>query len=265
MPTKQGEDTAAKKRYYSTCHPYSKHKRRHPFYRALRCTIRRFYPTHKLEWTHPPDSDAPAIFVCNHDRAYGPVVLAVTLKRKYRPWVAQGMCFLRSVPAYARDDFWDPQTPLAKAGVYILSYLIAPIAALLMRAIEAVPVYKDSRMRITFDKSVETLREGVDLVIYPEDWHPLTHDTKTTEFPAGFIHVAKKYYRATKKRVAVYPMFADYASRTVRIGTPYVYNPEPPLAQEKQAMIEHVCGEMRALALALRDASAASEGDAPCA
>lgn len=231
-------------RYFSTCHPYDTRRCRRPFFRLFYRAVRFCVPRHRVEWAEGAPPEEPCVFVCNHARAYGPLSMCTRFPRSARPWVIADMCFVRRVPAYARIDFWPGEGPFRKAMAWVLSYLIAPIAPWLMIGVEAIPVYHDSRVLETFRKSIQTLREGKDIILFPEvpDGKGLYLD----RFADGFVLLGRRWATAAGKPLRFYPVFADRRNRTFHVGAPVTYDP----AARPDAERTRIC---QALHAALKD------------
>jgi len=77
------------------------------FYRFLRNVVIAFTKPMKTVWEVPFDGK-PAVFVCNHDRAFGPMAMCAhfELSENMRPWINAQVLSPRKSPEYIRHDYW---------------------------------------------------------------------------------------------------------------------------------------------------------------
>ena len=149
----------------------------------------------------------------------------------FRPWVISDVCYIRSFPAFARSDFWHPKTWLGRAWWWLVSYLLAPLGAYLFSSVEAIPAYFDKRASITIRKSEETLEEGKNIVIFPENRTPFSPYNE--DFSSGFIFTARRYYHKTGKRLLFYPVFCCKEQRVISVGKPIRYDPDQDFTSQR--------------------------------
>ena len=228
-------------KYFSTRKPYSKRKKTHPFYRFARKTMSIFYPRHQVNYKTAPDSVEVAMFIGNHARAYGPLTMVMCFDRSFRPWVINDILYFKSFPKFARWDFFPARTKLGKVGSWLLSYLGAPLSVAVMTGAEAIPVYYDSRVRSTFTKTLQTLKEGKNVVVFADNRVPFSKYNQN--FSSGFVHTARLYYKETGIKLKFYPFYICQARHTINIGTPIIFDPEKPFLTYREEV-----------ACALRDA-----------
>lgn len=181
----------------------------------------------------------PAVFCPNHAGALGPVKVCVNFpqREKLRPWINAGMMNAKEVPAYVRQDYWwEPgsfwEPVLTRTLPYIAAALIPPV----LRSVPGVPVYHDIRVIKTFRKSIGYLKQGDQLVIFPEQ--PDGHGSHSPTLNSGFLQIAPMAYRQLGLTLKFYPVYIDSKERVLRVGAPAIYDPEVPLAQQTPGIME---------------------------
>ena len=220
-------------------------EKRHRVIHILRRIFRHFYPKHKTIWLGQKPEE-PAVFCCNHARAYGPLTMILEFPRNFRVWVIGAMCSVKKAYHHIVADFWNPRNGATKRLVKIAAVLIAPILTGVMNGLEAIPVYYDAQVSVTFKKSVDVLMEGKDIVIFPENSQPYTQ--YDAHFSTGFICFAYQYYKKTGKALAYYPIFACRQARTITIGKPIRYDPEKKLKENVETIGKYLCDNMMEIA-----------------
>lgn len=236
----------ATQKYYSTKRDYErKQKKRLPF-QCIRKVVTKIFDKLEVTWDEPMQEGEPAVFVVNHAKAYGPLAMSTNFDVPMRPWVIYNVCYTKTFPAFSRQDFWHPKNFFTKGCVWIISYLLAPLASYIFSGMEAIPAYFDKRAVITIQKSMETLLEGKSVVIFPENRTP--YSVYNEDFSQGFLYLGKRYYRKTKKCLKFYPVYVCKQQKTMQIGRPIAYDPSQSFNEYKLAMKDYLRDEMTHLA-----------------
>ena len=195
------------------------------FFKFLRGAIRFFTKPMKTVWELPFEGK-PSVFVCNHDRAFGPIAMNAhfELCEEIRPWINAEVLSPGKAPAYIRKDYWwDSNKWYSPILGYTAAYLYALILPLILHGSACIPVYHDTGVMATLRNSVKTLQDGKHLLLFPE--HPTGYHTYAEKIYDGFVSVGRLYYARTKQIVYFYPTYADWKAKTIRVGAPIPYNP----------------------------------------
>lgn len=203
---------------------YAEHRQGRLF-RLLRLVIALFTPRMETVWEEPFEG-APSVFVCNHDRAFGPIAMCVhfPLCREIRPWINAQVLSPRETPQYVREDYWwDPDKWTAPIFDHSLAYLMALLIPPILRGADSVPVYHDAGVMATLRASVKTLADGRHLLLFPE--RPTGYHQYDTEIFDGFVSVGRLYYKRSREQVHFYPAFVDWRGKKITVGKPLVYDP----------------------------------------
>lgn len=222
----------------------------HPsvFYRAVFCAVQRIYPKITLTGTEQFPA-GPVIAVGNHAQTHGPIIAELYYPRPRMIWCAGEMLHLREIPDYSYRDFWSRKSPRVRWLYRILSYLIAPIAALIFHHADVIAVYHDRRILSTFRETLSQLEQGRDIIIFPEQDAPRNHIL--CAFQERFVDVAQMYYRKTGKVLSFVPMYLAPELRSVHFGTPIRFRPDAPLREERHRICEELAREITRLAESL--------------
>lgn len=186
----------------------------------------------KTYWTEPYDG-RPAVFVANHDRAYGPIAMMGWFDQRdtLRPWINAQMLSAREAPAYIRKDYWwDPNGRWAKLEDYTLSYLAALCLPPILRGSDCIPVYHDTSVLKTLQKSVRAIGEGKNILLFPE--HPTGFLTYDKNVDPGFVSLGRLSWAKLKKQVSFYPVHIDWDAQRIDVGAPILYDPAVPYAEQ---------------------------------
>jgi 1-acyl-sn-glycerol-3-phosphate acyltransferase len=194
------------------------------FFAFLRRAIRLFTKPMKTRFAAPV-GDGPAVFVCNHDRAWGPIAMCVhfELCRELRPWINADALSPSRLPNYARNDFWWPRDRwYTKIFDYSLAYIIALILPPILRSSACIPVHHDARVMTTLKSSADAIKHGYHILLFPE--HPTGFAAYGAEVFTGFTSLGRLIHRRLGRAVQFYPTFVDWKGKEIRVGAPITYD-----------------------------------------
>ncbi|MEG1017477.1 MAG: hypothetical protein RR058_04395 [Oscillospiraceae bacterium] len=195
--------------------------------------------THSMEttWETPYDGQ-PAIFACNHARAFGPIAMTVhfDLAKSSCSWINHQMMQAKMVPSYIRKDFWWKQGMwYTHIFDYTLPYIVALVIPPLFRGSGGIPVYHDMRVMQTFRESAEKLKSGKNIIIFPEK--PVGYNEYSKELSTGFTSIARHLLREGCKPPKFYPVHIDWKRKKITVGSPVSYDPNLPVKEESIAIV----------------------------
>ena len=116
--------------------------------------------------------DEPTLIVANHTQMYGPIACELYTPGEHFTWCAGEMMKMKTVPKYAFCDFWSQKPKWTHPMYKLLSYIIAPLASFIFNNANTIAVYRDTRILSTFKTTVKCLKDGANVVVFPE------HDVK---------------------------------------------------------------------------------------
>lgn len=212
-------------------------------------TIKLFYPRYKVECLEPLSDDGN-IYISNHAQLHGPLGNYFYFPKKRYIWVIGQMCNRKEVTPYAMEDFWRFKSKYVKWIYYLASTLIlAPFGSYLFRKAKTIPVYKDGRLRHTLKISFEKLKDGHNIIIFPESRNP--YNDFINDFQVHFVDLAKQYYKMTGKELLFYPMYTCYELRKIIIGRPIRFNSNNKIEDERQRIISYLKESITELGMSL--------------
>lgn len=175
----------------------------------------------------------PLIVISNHAGSYGPLSVITTLPLELYPWVVSETTDARTAARRIQTEFLEAELHLKPPFSAWLARTIARIAAALMKAIDAIPVYQHSRdIRTTVERSVELLEQGKNILVFPEDPARKLNDV-LNHFCTGFVVLARRYYERTRRAVQFLPVAVNRQLRAILVGRPVRFDAAAPLAEEK--------------------------------
>lgn len=180
----------------------------------------------------------PAVFIANHLDATGPIATACSIPLRIHPWVIADMMDKELAPLWLQADFVERQLHFKPPVSRWLARALCKISVPLFYSLGCIPVYAHDyeRMRETLDMSMDVLREGKFLLVFPEDYRlPKNPVTKMQPFQHSFVRLGERYYAETSKRLEFYPV-TIHASGHMVVGNPVVFNPLNSVGVERRRL-----------------------------
>jgi hypothetical protein len=203
--------------------------------------------------------NGPAVFVANHLDATGPIACCCSIPLRLHPWSVGDMMDPQKAPAYLNMDFTERQLHLKPPLSTWFSRLLTRITVPMFWSLGCIPVYKGDydRMHETLSLSMDRLREGRFLLVFPEDaLLPADPVTKMSPFQRSFARLGEMYYEETHERLEFYPV-AVHGSGYVAIGKPVAFDPLNPLGLERHRLKDLMENSVRQMYLQLEGGNTA--------
>ena len=204
------------------------------FYHFIQPFVRLVIPKLEAVWQEPWSGE-PTIFVCNHERALGPLEMATRfpLREESPIWIFADPLSRETTPAYVRQDhWWREDSRLAPFWNAVIPTAVSWILPPILRSPPHVAVYHDGRAATTMKESMRLLQSGKNLVIFPEI--PTDYGEHETEkINEGWLMLLPMYQRRTGKALPIRPIHLDLKERKVMdIRAPFTMDPDRPLQEQ---------------------------------
>ena len=207
-----------------------------------------FYPKTTIKgWDNLPGE--PCVIIGNHTQMHGPICCELFLPDNFYTWCAAPMMELKEVPAYAFNDFWSQKPKYAHPFYKLLSYIIAPISAVLFNSARTIPVFRDSRVMTTFRKSLKNLQGGKNIVIFPE--FDKKYNNILYDFQTGFTDIARLYHKQTGKDLSFVPLYIAPTLKEMHFGKPVKFSADAQPKEEKERVRRYLMDEITEIAINL--------------
>lgn len=189
--------------------------REHPFFERFKALFRLFKTRPEIIDLNEEAGEA-GIFVANHSAASGPFTYELFFPRRVVPWGTHEMCGdYRERWNYLYHVFYQQKLGYCKAAAFLIATPFAVISKLLYNGAELIPTYRDLRLKITIRRSLDALRRGRNILIFPENSSDGYHET-LREFNGGFVTLAKRFRTETGRDVPIYTVYySDKRNRMV--------------------------------------------------
>ncbi len=209
-------------------------------FNVIAAAYRLFTHRYAAEWEEP-FIDEPCIFLCNHAGAFGPVEISAKfpLRKNIRLWCNEGIMNRKECPAYVRQDYWwKPESRLAPLYSATIPYAAAAIVPPVLKSAPTIPVFHDIRVMTTMHKSVDAMKQGMHIVIFPEQ--PSGFQSHHDWLNTGWMPLCTMWQHKSGKDVRLYPVHIDYKKHVFHVGRPVQYDGSRSLEEQKEELIEGV-------------------------
>jgi hypothetical protein len=195
----------------------------------------------------------PGVFIANHLDATGPIACCCSIPMRLYPWSVGDMMDPQKAPAYMNMDFTERLLHLKPPLSTRFSHLLTRITVPMFWSLGCIPVYKGDyvRMQDTLRLSMEVLRQGRFLLIFPED-PSMEPDEQTgmKPFQHTFARLGEIYHSETGERLAFHPL-TIHKKGIIQASKPVLFNPLNPAGVERQRLKTMLESEIRATYLKL--------------
>ncbi len=166
-----------------------------------------------------------AIYISNHSAASGPIILELYFPKAFIPWGTYQMCGnYKERWNYLYHTYCQDKKHFNKFVSFWYSTLAAVLTKPFYSGMQLIPTYPDARMIGTIKRSIKILDSNKAVLLFPED-SSHGYMEVLTEYFAGFVTLAKMYYKRTGIDVPIYPVYFHNKAKKLIIGKPEYVQP----------------------------------------
>ena len=194
-------------------------KKNHPIFDKFKAIFRLFKKKPEILDLSGDFTEA-RLFVANHSAANGPFTYELYFPHSFRPWGALQMCGNYAERwNYLYYIFYQQKLHFSKPVSFIIATLFAIISKMCYNGAELIPTYQDIRMKNTITTSLDVLKDGENVLIFPENSSDGYHEI-LTEFHPGFVTLAKFYKKRTGKDLPICTVYFSGRKNRMVIDKP---------------------------------------------
>lgn len=195
-----------------------------------------------LQYKTPPASEftEPAVYVCRHSDNMGPVLTMANLPIAVHPWAYYVWCGEEECRRQCVEYTFTVRYGWSRRKAELVAGLIAKPFTALIRSAGAISVFRNSlRIRETFRESVDALKRGESLLIFP-DVDYTAQEGETGTLYDGFLMLEKLYYKETGKHLPFIPVHISRAQKSLMIARPILFGESASFREEKERIIQQM-------------------------
>ena len=139
-------------------------------FKIARGVAKLLYHRAKFRYLGKEFNDGPFLFIVNHCASHTPTRIENYFPRDFYMWGTHEMTEgIKAVRHYLVHTYYHQKLGLPMFFAQIVGTLFCPFANGFYRGMRLIPTYKDNRFLITIKNSIEAVKMGKPIVIYPED------------------------------------------------------------------------------------------------
>lgn len=194
------------------------------------------------------DKNTPSIFMCNHEKNYGPIMFALYFPYDARPWAHSEVVNYDESLEYICKRFFIDRLKLNVKLARLLSKIVLKPLNYVVNMNNPITIYHDGiRGRNTIVQSVNSIMKKENQVIFGTNLNPVMINGKINpkfDFHKGYLLVAKQ---AIELGVVpkIYPVSFNKRKATISIGEPITINLENHWAKEKKRINYYLTNEVK--------------------
>ncbi len=199
-----------------------KAKKRKLYFRALKRVMRIKYKQPKFVFLGEKLENG-AIVVSNHEGTDSPMALEIYYDAPMRMWGAYEMnSGLKNIYKYQTKVYYHEKKHWNLGLARLFCLLASPLTLLFYSGFDLISTYKDGRFIKTIKESIEAIKQGDNVIIFPED-STKGYLAELEGFHAGFVLLAEQCY---KKGIDA-PIYVSYyrkSDKTYIFDKPVYYS-----------------------------------------
>ncbi len=189
--------------------------KRKAYFRFIKTIIKIFVRKPKIINLNEEALDENAIYLSNHVGALGPVKHELCFTHNFKFWGTHEMVFkFKDRWKYLANDYFYRKKHHKKITAKLIATIVFPFVSIFYKGMELIPTYTNGKLMKTIEQSSDYLKDGNSIIIFPENSYDGYHE-KLTEYFAGFILLAKYYYKKTKHNIKIYNMYVRKKDNTL--------------------------------------------------
>jgi len=194
----------------------------------------------KFRYAAPERSEftEPAVYVCRHSDNKGPVVSMVNLPLPVHPWAYHVWCDPEACYKQCVEYTFTVRYGWSERKAKRAARLVSKPFVALVRSAGGIPVYRNSlRVRETFRESVEALKRGESLLIFP-DVDYTSQEGDAGALYDGFLMLERLYYKETGTHLPFVPLHISEHEKKLLLGKTIAFRDGVSFKEDKDRVIQ---------------------------
>lgn len=221
-------------------------KRKQPFFSFIKRILKLFYKRPEILYCGGEIADG-SIIVGNHCSMRGPVVYELYLPAFNAKWGAGEMLGdYKSRFVYLRNVYFMKKKGYNKFFSSIFAAFDACFSKWFYKGMKIIPTWRDMRLSKTISDSVETLKDGTSVLIFPENSDG-GYKEVLTGFFSGFVLLAERFFKKTRRDVPVYPVYYSDRENVIVVGNALYVQDYKKRGFTREQIAEELCNKVNEL------------------
>lgn len=188
---------------------------------------------------HDEQPTEPSMFIANHTYYVGPLIIQYQYPGNVRTWSNSKFFTKEDCLPYMKYKFSDNRKRGKKIVAFFLKLITKTVIWFYSKKLNAIPVYHDFNIGKTFRMSSESLVNGSNVAIYPEQVDAEFNGV-VCKFATGFAYAAQTHYKITGECLKFYPIYIAQKLKQVHFGKPIQYDPDVPIKEQTVIITDYL-------------------------
>jgi hypothetical protein len=189
-----------------------------PVYSFVRFLFKISYKKPKIYGTENYDSSSPAVFVCNHEKFYGPILAQTRFPVKARTWAVSMMTEEKACRKYLAESLLMGEHGWKEKPARLVGFLTGWFVSFIIRSANPIVSYWDK------ERAGKSIRNGVEAIKNRENQILFSRRKEFTGgkigFMKGYLFICRLAQRKHGITPLLYPVTFNRFSSTLSIGRP---------------------------------------------
>jgi len=189
-----------------------------PVYAFVRFIFKVSYRKPAIFGTENYNDSVPAVFMCNHEKFYGPILAQTRFPIKTRTWANSMTTETKACNRYIAESLLIGEKGWKKLPAYLVGYLTGWFVSFIIRSSNPIVSYWDKkRSRKSIRAGVESIRNGENQLLFSRRKE---FTDNRIQFMQGYQFICKISSKKHGIVPLLYPVSFNKNNATIAIGKP---------------------------------------------
>ncbi|MCK5758060.1 MAG: hypothetical protein KAH14_03130 [Clostridiales bacterium] len=164
------------------------------------------------------DSSVPAIFMCNHEKFYGPIIATTRFPIPKRTWANSMTVEKEAARKYVTESFFMGEKGKGEKISRFYGYLLGTLVSLVISGSNPIVAYWDNQ------RARKSIRSGIEVIVQGENQLMFARRREFTNnqitFLPGYLFLCKIAAKKHGINPKIYPIAVNKEKATIAIGKP---------------------------------------------
>ena len=212
-------------------------------FRLVKLGLRSLYRKPTFYGIENFDKNAPSIFLCNHERFYGPIMVATRFPIPVRQWATNKMIETEETKIYVKETLFMDSLNMKEGISTILGNMAAYPISWIIRNGNPIAAYSDARRSlISIKLGIDAIKNGEHQQMFAPNCPPADKDFA---FMQGYLVLARFAKKVLGISPKLYPMALNKNASTGAVGIPTILDASKSFKAETKRVNDYIISQIR--------------------
>ncbi len=184
------------------------------------------------------DPSTPAMFMCNHEKFYGPIIITTRFPIPSRIWANSMTTEMEECKKYIEESLFMGELGKKEKFSRFMGNFLGGFASWVIRNSNPIVAYLDNkRTRISIRKGLDVVKKGENQLIFAKRREFQNNEIK---FMQGYLFICKLSVKKFRINQKIYPVAINKENASMSIGKPTVLNIEMDYKKEEKRINQYL-------------------------